>query len=275
MGMAELDLEAIRRVDPSKVSTIYGPVRSWRVGASLGVDLLCLNSICSFNCTYCQLGFIQVHTNRRACFVPTRKVMEDLEQSDWESADIITFSGSGEPTLASNLGEVVRRIREFTGKPQLLLTNGTLLGQSEVRQEILPVDRVYVKLDAGNEEAFRRVNRPAGGITLERVVAGMREFREIYGGYLGIQMMFLPSNLESLGGMIEIVNSVRPQEVQVNVPRRPYPDAWYLASRGSHEGVDYPARPLKTLTREEVRKVVARLRAATRGIEIVSVLDRR
>src|SRR5919199_2702321 len=79
-------------------STVYGPVNSWRVGRSLGVDLLAVNSICSFRCVYCQLGRINVHTAERKIYVPTAKVLEDLRASAWREADIITLSGSGEPT---------------------------------------------------------------------------------------------------------------------------------------------------------------------------------
>ena len=87
-----------------RVSTIYGPVDSWRFGRSLGVDLILVSSVCSFNCVYCQLGNIQEITAGRRLFVPTERVMEDLRASDWRGSDIVTFSGSGEPTLALNLG---------------------------------------------------------------------------------------------------------------------------------------------------------------------------
>ena len=105
----------------TKTSTVYGPVNSWRVGRSLGVDVLCVNSVCSFRCVYCQLGRINVHTAERRVYVPTERVLEDLRASDWRGADVITLSGSGEPTLAANLGEVVRGIRPaFTSSRAML-----------------------------------------------------------------------------------------------------------------------------------------------------------
>ncbi len=94
-------------------SSIYGPVRSWRLGLSLGVDILCIDSICSFECVYCQLGKINRVTATRDVFVSTEKVLDDLKKSDWQKADVITFSGSGEPTLAKNLGEVIEKIKKF------------------------------------------------------------------------------------------------------------------------------------------------------------------
>src|SRR5690606_8207277 len=74
-------------------SSVYGPVKSWRLGSSLGIDLLLETSTCSFNCVYCQLGDIQLKTAERKIYVPTEKVEKDLRLSDWEQADIITLSG--------------------------------------------------------------------------------------------------------------------------------------------------------------------------------------
>lgn len=227
------------------MSSVYGPVSSWRVGASLGVDLLCVNSICSFNCSYCQLGSIQVRIRERRLFVPTERVMADLARSAWRKAAIVTYSGSGEPTLASNLGEAIVRVAEFTGLPSLVLTNGTLLDLTEVRRELALADRVYVKLDAATEPTFQRVNRPVAGLTLAGVVEGLRRFREEYSGKLGIQTMLVHATRDSAEAFAAILETVRPDEIQVNSPTRPYPSGWYVQSRGSHEGVDYPARPLK------------------------------
>lgn len=269
-----IDLDTITRVDLSSVTTVYGPVRSWRVGLSLGVDLLLRNSICSFNCTYCQLGSIQVRTNTRQLFVPTEKVLGDLAGSAWRKSDIITLSGSGEPSLALNMGEVIQEASAFTSKPVLVLTNGTLLHLPSVRQELGLADRVYLKLDAATEDGLRRVNRPVEGVTLERIVESASAFREDYEGKLALQMMFVHSNQRDVEAFTELIRRIRPDEVQVNTPTRPYPDGWYLASRGSHEGVDYPAKPLKPLDAGTLRGVVRALRKACPGIEIVSRVNR-
>jgi len=124
-------------------SCIYGPVRSWRLGESLGVDLLCVNSICSFECVYCQLGKINRLTTNRDVFVTTEKVLEDLNIYEWQKADVITFSGSGEPTLAKNLGDVIRNIKDLTANPIVVLTNSTLLHLPEVRKEISQADKIF------------------------------------------------------------------------------------------------------------------------------------
>lgn len=258
-------------VDLSEVSSVYGPVRSWRVGSSLGIDLLLVNSICSFNCTYCQLGFIQVRTNHRSLFVPTEKVAADLRESRWREAEIVTFSGNGEPTLALNLGECIRLVKEFTSKPTLVLTSGSLLHEPAVREELAESDRVYVKLDAGSETTFQRVNRPVAGVSLSRIVENLIRFREMYSGFLGIQSMFLKPNLAEVDAIASIIKRVEPDEVQLNTPSRPYPVAWVVDARGSHQGAPYPAKPLKPIDRAEAARLEERLRERTGGkIKILS-----
>ncbi|MFN8615339.1 MAG: radical SAM protein [Vampirovibrionales bacterium] len=137
---------------PTPVSSVYGPVKSWRVGASLGIDLLLETSTCSFNCVYCQLGNIQLKTAERRIYVSTAQVEKDFKHSAWVEADIVTFSGSGEPTLALNLAEVIHLIKEYSGKPVMVLTNGTLLHDPAVRADLYQADVVAVKLDAATED---------------------------------------------------------------------------------------------------------------------------
>ena len=137
----------------TSISSVYGPVDSWRVGKSLGVDLIMDPSTCSFNCTYCQLGFIQKITKERKLFIPTTKIIDDFKNSKWEDADVITFSGSGEPTLAINVGEVIFEIKKITNKPIAILTNGTLLNDPDVRANILNADLIFLKGRAINYTA--------------------------------------------------------------------------------------------------------------------------
>lgn len=253
-----------------EISSVYGPVRSWRVGMSLGVDPICVNSICSFNCTYCQLGFIQVRINERQVFVPTDKVMKDLRESRWREADIITVSGSGEPTLAANLGDIVEGLKAHTGKPVLVLTNGTLLHLPAVQEDLSICDKVFVKLDGATEATFHRINRPVPGVSLEGIIAATAAFRERYRGFLGIQMMFTRVNIGEVRDFAGILKRLRPDEVQLNTPTRPYPESWVIQTRGSHDGVDYPARPLKRVSREEAVAIEVELRELT-GLNIISV----
>ena len=253
-------------------STVYGPVRSWRVGQSLGVDLLFTSSICSFRCVYCQLGKIETPTTERLVWVDTAKVMADLEASNWQAADIITFSGSGEPTLAANLGEAIRAIKARTGKPVMVLTNATMLNDPAVRADLMAADKVFCKLDAADEKTLQMVDRPVEGVTLASIVAGIRALRAEYPGYLAVQSMFMPVNNKQIEDFAAILRAIAPDEVQLNTPLRPVPRGWYIEARGNHEreNAPYEAVDLAHLTREQALDLEARLRELT-GLRIVSV----
>ena len=253
-------------------STVYGPVKSWRVGQSLGIDLLFQSSICSFRCIYCQLGKIETPTRERQIYVPTEKVMADLEASNWQEADIITLSGSGEPTLALNLAEVIRGLKARTGKPVMVLTNATTLQDPQVRADLKEADQVFCKLDAANERMLQLIDRPVEGVTLEGIVEGIKALRAEYPGYLAVQSMFMPQNTKDIEAFAEILNQIRPDEVQLNTPRRPVPKGWYIEARGNHdrESAPYEAFELKHLSREDAVALEARLRELT-GLKIVSV----
>lgn len=255
-------------------STIYGPVDSWRFGKSLGVDLILQTSVCSFNCVYCQLGNIQVVTDERQLFVTTDRVMDDLKASSWQGSDIITFSGSGEPTLALNIGEAVRAIRDYTGITTHVLTNGTLLHLPEVRDALCEADRVSVKLDATDEDAFQRINRPAPGITLDRIVENTIRFREQFQGHLDSQVMYMPVNRGMTETLCELLNRIRPDEVQLNTPKRAYPAEWFIETRGRYDYASAPVKltQLRVITPEEAEEV-ERLIADRTGLPVSSIYN--
>jgi wyosine [tRNA(Phe)-imidazoG37] synthetase (radical SAM superfamily) len=259
--------EALR---PATASTVYGPVRSWRVGLSLGVDLLFVDSICSFRCTYCQLGKINVHTTERKVFVPTERVIRDLKHSAWAAADVITFSGSGEPTLAANLGEVIREIKGLTGKPVLVLTNATLLNQEAVRLELCEADSVFCKLDAADEAHFRLINRPVAGLTLKSVVEGIKKLRAEYRGRLGLQLMLMRLHQARVEELAALLKEIGPDEVQLSAPLRPIPHGWFLDARANYASAPYEAVYPKAIGPDAVKGVEAALRKLT-ALRVTSV----
>lgn len=254
------------------VSTVYGPVKSWRLGRSLGIDLLFQNSICSFRCSYCQLGKIQVPTAERKVWVETDQVLADLERSDWQGADVITFSGNGEPTLALNLGECIRAVKERTGKPIVVLTNSTLLGDPAVRADLAAADRVYAKLDAASDRMLRIVDHPVEGVGgIAQIMAGIAALRKEYSGYLAIQTMVMPANMREIEALCDLYVQLQPDEIQLNTPLRPVPRVWYPESRGNHGAPSpVPETHLKVLTREEAARVEDAIRRRT-GLKVVSV----
>ncbi len=259
----------------SQPSSVYGPVQSWRFGRSLGIDPIVETSTCSFNCIYCQLGNIQRVTAERRVYVPTERVRQDLAGVDWGGVDVVSISGSGEPTLATNLGEIVAAIRERTGKPIHVLTNATMLELPEVRRDLAGVDLVACKLDAPDDAMLRRINRPVAGVTVEGIVRGIEALRQEFKGTLTLQVMFMPANVEEVEAWVPLVRRVRPDLVQLNTPRRPYPLSWYRESRGDHgsaaaEEAGVARRQLKVITPEEARRAEEILRERT-GVAVLSV----
>jgi wyosine [tRNA(Phe)-imidazoG37] synthetase (radical SAM superfamily) len=203
-------------------SIIYGPVPSWRLGRSLGIDLLSTKGkTCSFDCVYCQLGMTVRPEVERKEFVSLDRLARELKTVEGIAADYATFSGMGEPSLASNLGEAIGLVKSALKLPVAVLTNSSLIPREDVRRELALADVVVAKLDAPNEELFRRINRPILKCTLDDIAKAIRLFRGEYQGKLALQMMFFEANRDYAAGMAEIAEPLSPDEVQINTPLRP------------------------------------------------------
>jgi len=204
------------------MSIIYGPVPSWRLGRSLGIDLLSTRrKTCSFDCVYCQLGRTIHSLNQPNEFVPISTLVSELEQVRDVKADYATFSGVGEPTLASNLGQAIEIVKSSLGLPVAVLTNSSLMPREDVRQALAKADLVVAKLDAPTEELFHTINRPVIDYSLTEVLEGIRRFRLEFRGKLAVQMMFIEANKECAEDMARIAEQISPDEVQLNTPLRP------------------------------------------------------
>ncbi|MFC1631034.1 radical SAM protein [Candidatus Omnitrophota bacterium] len=200
---------------------IYGPVASWRLGSSLGIDLLSGRvKHCSFDCLYCQLGPNKRLTTKRKLYVPTKKIIAELKLLPGLKADYITFSGMGEPTLAKNLGQAIRAVKKIRPEPVAVLTNATLLGRKSVRNELLAADLVAVKLDADSQSMLESVNQPAEGISFSAILSGIRQFRKEYHGEMALQIMFVPENQASAKNLAQLARQLDADCVQINTPRR-------------------------------------------------------
>jgi wyosine [tRNA(Phe)-imidazoG37] synthetase (radical SAM superfamily) len=205
-------------------SILYGPVSSWRLGRSLGVDLLPADGkTCSFDCTYCQLGRTARRLTVRAEFVAVSVLARELEAARKVAADYVTFSGMGEPTLASNLGDALRLARDVLGLPSAVLTNSSLMAREDVQRDLACADVVVAKLDAPDERLFRRINRPLVRFSLAEIVEAIELFRATYRGKLALQIMFVEANRGAAGRLAAIASRLSPDEVQINTPLRPCP----------------------------------------------------
>ena len=137
---------------------VYGPVPSRRLGISLGIDII-PPSTCTFDCIYCQIGKTMQKINHWAGreFPSAEEVIDELKShiKGYDKIDFITISGSGEPTLNPNLGEIVERIRAFTDLPMALITNSSLLTYETVLNNAKKFDVVMPSLDAGDNKIFK------------------------------------------------------------------------------------------------------------------------
>ena len=252
--------------------TVYGPVHSWRFGLSLGIDPLFEISTCSFNCIYCQLGQIQNITADRRLYVSTAKVVQDFTEFAQQDFQVITFSGSGEPTLASNLGEIAQELKKYKpGTPLLCLTNSTLLNIPEVQKDLQKMDRVIAKLDAPDHKTLSQMNRVESSINFAQIYQGLLNFRQNYTGKLDIQIMFMQANLDKAYQIAQLLKEIQPDTVQLNTPKRPYPLSWNRDSRGNHSSSqDYEVRKLKVISPSEAAQIEQVLREET-GLKVLSV----
>ncbi len=211
-------------MESSKYKYIYGPVSSWRIGRSLGIDpISSFQKTCTFDCIYCQSGRTEVFSCEREVFVPTDEVIRELRSVPDVAVDYITFAGNGEPTLAKNLGEMIRAVRMVRSEKIAVITNASLIDRKDVQQDLLLADRVEAKLDAASPDSFKKVNRPMFDVIFENILQGLSGFRKIYKGQLVIQAMFTAANKAEAPRIAAMALEIRPDEIEINTPLRVSP----------------------------------------------------
>ncbi len=178
---------------------------------------------------FCQCGTTTKLTAERAEFFPLADICAEI--SDWLKhdgiADVITFAGSGEPTLYSRLGELIAFIKEKTTIPVILLSNGTLLHRADVRAETALADIVKISLSAWDEESFRRVNGPAPEISFDQFMAGAKQFRREFSGELRLEVFLMDgvnSAPEQVKKIAATAEEIMPDKIQLNTAVRPVAD---------------------------------------------------
>ena len=214
------------------MQTIYGPIPSRRLGQSLGVDPVPLKT-CNWNCVYCQLGRSSRLETERRVYVPTALVIGELREffarSNAPHVDWISFVGSGEPTLHSELGEMIRAAKDLQRAPVAVLTNGTGLSDGIVRRELAAADLVMPTLSAADETLHRRIHRPHPALNFAQHVAGLKTFRAEFDGKLWIEVMLLRGvndAEEQLSRLARLIREIGADEVQITLPTRPPAEAW-------------------------------------------------
>jgi wyosine [tRNA(Phe)-imidazoG37] synthetase (radical SAM superfamily) len=198
------------------------------LGFSYGVDIVPFK-VCTLDCVYCQLGRTVEVTAERRDFAPVEAILAEVREAVAEGAeaDFVTIGGSGEPTLHSRLGELIDGIKEITDIPVALLTNGTLLGRPDVLADCARVDVVLPSLDAGDEQTFRRIDRPEPTISIESVISGLCAFREKFSGQIWLEVFIVPSintGPRQIARLKDAIDRIKPDKVQLNTAVRPTGD---------------------------------------------------
>jgi len=204
---------------------IFGPVPSRRLGLSLGIDLVPYKT-CSLDCIYCECGKTNNLTKIRKKWFDADAILKELKVKidRAHKIDYITFSGSGEPTLSEDIGYLIKKIKAEYKLPVCVLTNGTLLYQQKVRNNLLDADIVMPSLDAASEKVFKLINRPVSGLKINTIINGLIDFRTIFKGKIFLEILFVKGINDSefeINKLSEAADKIMPDKIQLNTCVRP------------------------------------------------------
>ena len=205
---------------------VFGPVPSRRLGMSLGVDLIPYKT-CSYNCVYCELGKTTDKTIIRKEYISKDLIIRDLEEYLpllQSPPDYITISGSGEPTLNSKIGEIIKEIKRISSIPVAVITNGSLLYLDQVKEELLEADIVLPSLDAVNPSVFEHINRPEPSLNIHEIIKGIIDFRKEFHGEIWLEILFcraLNDDRAEIERLREKIEDIKPERIQLNTVVRP------------------------------------------------------
>ncbi len=210
---------------------VFGPVPSRRLGQSLGIDPV-VPKTCNWNCVYCQLGRSTPLVAERREYVPAEAIVAEVAERlqhyrgriDW-----VTFVGSGETTLHSRLGWMIRRVKALSDMPVAVITNGSLLYLPAVREELAAADAVLPTLDAGTADLYRKINRPWPEPDFATYIQGLVDFRQGYRGHYWLEVMLvrgMNDTEEALRALAAQIERIRPDKVHLTLPERPPAEPW-------------------------------------------------
>jgi wyosine [tRNA(Phe)-imidazoG37] synthetase (radical SAM superfamily) len=224
----------------------FGPVPSRRLGKSLGINNV-PPKICSYSCVYCQLGrTITMTTGRRAFFKP-EDILHEVEErvaqatSRREKIDYLTFVPDGEPTLDVHLGAGISILRQLQ-IPVAVLTNASLLWQSDVREDLLGADLVSLKVDSVSEKLWRQIDRPHRNLKLQTVLESILEFAEEFEGTIISETMLLDevdygNEYERIAEFLGQLRKL--DKAYIGIPTRPPAEKWVKPAREEAVNVSF------------------------------------
>ncbi|MGL4393432.1 MAG: radical SAM protein [Fusobacteriaceae bacterium] len=211
---------------------IFGPVPSRRLGVSLGIDLV-VQKTCNYNCVYCECGRTTKFSTERKSYVDIPHLKSEIEHAmEKFSPDFITFSGAGEPTLNSDLGEVAKWIKNNFKNKIALITNGSLLYLDEVLEQVLNFDVIIPSLNAVDENIFMKINRAPSSLNVEQVKIGLQKLSEKFAGEIYIELFIIEGiNDESkiTEDYAKFLKTIKYTKLQLNSLARNGAESWVKA----------------------------------------------
>ena len=215
----------------------FGPVPSRRLGKSLGINNI-PDKVCSYACVYCQIGRTLKMEIERRSFYPPELVFEEVKRKAWEAKekgeriDYLTFVPDGEPTLDANLGQEIEMLKALNIL-LAILTNSSLIWREDVREDLLKLNLVSLKLDAVSENLWRRIDRPHKTLRLDKILEGMLEFRKDFDGKLVTETMLIDGITygEEFKKIAEFLRELKPDIAYIAVPTRPPWEKWVKPAR--------------------------------------------
>lgn len=224
-----------------KSKIVYGPVPSKRLGRSLGIDVIKRidsKKNCNFDCVYCQLGHVDKKISSPVKvhgLVTTNEVVDAFlnHKKRKEDLDYITFSGTCEPTMNPELGDMIKKVKEISDIPVCVITNSSLMGKESVRQNLSDADLIIATLVSGFEDTFKTINRPTSEIKFENIINGLEKFQNLKNKgknpKLAIEIMFIESKQNypvnttdrEIDKLIEVIQRINPDIIEILTVSRP------------------------------------------------------
>jgi len=174
-------------------SNVYGPLKSRRLGNSLGVNLVPYKS-CTLNCIYCEAGATTNLTIERQKYISIDLILGELKEKirEHQHIDYITLCGTGEPTLNLEIGQIIQKIKTHWPQYRLcLITNSTLLIDENLHQDLLPCDLIIPSLDAVSEPIFQTISRPHPQLMIKEIIEGLINFRQKFKNQIWLEIFFI------------------------------------------------------------------------------------
>ncbi|WP_462428114.1 radical SAM protein [Fusobacterium varium] len=241
---------------------VFGPVPSRRLGISLGVDLVKPKS-CNMNCVFCECGATPKLADKRESFKDIKEVENEIKAVLKDvKPDYVTFSGSGEPTLSKDLGEIINWIKDNTDVSVCLITNSLLLNNDEVIKEVQRADIIIPTLNSVDDDIFHKINRPSKDIHISMIMSGLQKLSAVFKGRIYLETFIiegLNDGEEHIKRMAEFLRTIKFTKIQLNS----------LARRGAESWV----KPASIEALNNVKKIFAE--NGIENVEIVKELSER